>query len=155
MTERVGEMVRSASENRAALNRERNRWLALKSDVAEYARAGDAAVLADTGWTSFRADFYRDFYAFNAFFRDNIDNIMGDVWPVSDLQAEIDEWAAVLNRYREVYRELTGREVSPAARRSGRSRRELGPSAGFGVGTALVVLGGLGVAALYLTRSGE
>lgn len=146
-SDRVGELVRSASDNRSALDRERNRWLAFKRDVAEFASSPDAERLGRE-WSNFRADWLRDFYAFEAFYRSNYDNIMGDLWPLSDLQSEIDEWAEVLNGHRETWRTLTEREPSAPVARSGR-RAPVGPSTGLGWGTvalgAAVVLG-IGVA---------
>jgi hypothetical protein len=148
----VGEIARSASDNRSALDRERNRWLAFKRDVAE---AAAGATGSDSDWPAFRADWLRDFYAFEAFYRSNYDNIMGDLWPLSDLQSEIDEWAAVLNTYRERFRELTGRDVSLPVARSGR-RGRVGPSLGFsafGTGALLLGLGAVGLLA-FGGRSG-
>lgn len=145
-SEKVGELVRSASDNRSALDRERNRWLAMKRDVARYVPTDDTAA----EWPDFRTDWRRDFYAWENFYRSNYDNVMGDVYPLSDLQSEIDEWAEVLNRWRSRFSELTGTTPSEPVMRSGR-RSPVGPSTGLSVGT--LVLGGAALVGLGLALS--
>lgn len=131
----VGSVAISATDMRGRLDREDTRWLALKRDVALYEPTDDTA--AD--WSGFRADFHRDFYAWRQFYRDNRDNIAGDLWPLSDTAGEINEWADTLNGHRTRYTEITGREVSAAAARRGRGRSASAP----GMGTAGWVLGAL------------
>lgn len=133
--DRVGAVAISATDMRGRLDREDGRWLALKRDVAGYTATDDTA--AD--WPGFRQDFLRDFYSWRLFYRDNYDNLAGDLWPLSDTAAEINEWASVLDGHRARFTEVTGREASAAARRRGRGRSAGAP----GAGTATLVLGGL------------
>lgn len=138
--DRVGSVAISATDMRGRLDREDARWLALKRDVAGYTATDDTA----SDWPGFRTDFLRDFYSWRLFYRDNYDNLAGDLWPLSDTASEINEWAEVLNGHRARFTEVTGREASAAARRRGRGR-SAGPP---GVGTPGLVLGGIFLAGL-------
>lgn len=141
----VGQMATGPTENRAALDRADIRWRSLKRDVAaEHLRLGAAAT---STFTEFRREFLESFEAWRRFYSGSIDNVAGDIWPLSDLGIELERWEATLEAYRSRYREITGREPSSPTDSSTAPRRPLGaPDTGIGdaitwIAIAAIVIG--------------
>lgn len=128
-----------ASENRSMLNRSRVRWDAMKQDVqAETTRRGTTPA---EEWRRFASDFERHYDGWLEFYRDSIDNLMGDIWPISDLSSEVERWDAILVQYESRFRALTEREPSSVADATTTGRTALGPPRIFGgIGDTLQVL---------------
>ncbi len=143
---RIGQIATGATENRAALDRVRVRWLALKRDIAaETTRLGPTP---PEEWSSFRREFLEQFAAWEAFYRDEYDNLAGDLWPISDLGAEIERWEATLTAYTSRFRALADREPSGVTSADTAPRAPLGPPSYDPIGDsirwialALIVLG--------------
>jgi hypothetical protein len=147
---RIGQIATGASENRAALDRTRLRWEALKQDVSAetHRRAPAAPAEVSEAWTRYADEFARSFASWEAFYRDSYDNLMGDLWPLSDLGAEIERWEATLSAYVARFRVLADREPSSVTTATTAPRAPLAPPSYDPIGSsirwiagALMVLG--------------
>ena len=130
----IGQIATGPTENRAALDRSDIRWRSLKRDVAaeQLRRGADAP----SSWVDFRREFLESFEAWRRFYSNSIDNVAGDLWPISDLGIEIERWDATLEAYRSRYRELADREPSSPTDSSTAPRTPLGPP-DTGIGDAI------------------